>query len=75
MIARPGEWGEGVDVTAFACIIERNILADVVTAPRLGEMSRCTFHPYDNDGQMTNTTDNALKVLHYNGLDHWSTLE
>ena len=75
VIARPGEWGEGVDVTAFASIIQKNIEAEVVTAPSLGEVSTVTFHPLDNDGRKINTMDNATQVLHYNGLDHWSILQ
>ena len=52
---------------AFASVMNTNIRAVVLTLSLQGQVDTITFHPIDNDGNVTITTTYAPKVL----LSQW----
>ena len=51
VIAQPGEWGEGVDVSAFASIHNIAIMVVVLTFPNRQETETFTYFPVNIAGQ------------------------
>ena len=69
VIALQGEWGEGVDVSAFASIYK--IAIKVVVIYRQ-ETETITFFPVNSGGNEVKDAKVASTTLHHNGRDHWS---
>ena len=70
VIKEPGEWGEGVDVSAFASIhrIAIEVFHQQDTKP-------ITFFPVDSSGNELKNARVAKIRLHHNGIDHWSVYQ
>ena len=70
VIKEPGEWGEGVDVSAFASIhrIAIEVFHRQDTIP-------ITFFPVDGSGNILENARVASTRLHHNSIDHWSVYQ
>ena len=72
IISEAGEWGEGVDVTAYATITNTVIRSVVLVSPRHGTTYDFQFPPINQDGTPNWHAIGSHQRLYFDGLCHWS---
>ena len=65
MIEKDGEWGEGVDISAYCSKTGLAVVVEIRNQPTT------TFYPIGKDGQEIKNARLADVELVYNGKDHF----